>query len=181
MLVAIVATLALVSFQHWVVKRTQSVVIKADLVHYQSDVMMNIAIVLSLLLSQFGVASADGLFAIGIGIYMLWGVKGVVTQAMSTLMDSELPDAERNIIVAIALAPQEVLGIHDLRTRQSANVRFIQLHIELADELPLLQAHCISDRIEDRLCEQFPESDVIIHLDPISVVPVEKRVFPKQE
>jgi len=180
MVIAIIATLALVSFQRWVVKRTQSVVVKADLLHYQSDVMMNIAILISLLLSQFGVAAADGLFAIGISLYMLWGVKGVVTEAMSSLMDRELPDEERDCIVEIALTPDEVLGVHDIRTRQSANVRFIQLHIELEDQLSLLDAHSIADRVEAQLIERFPASDVIIHLDPISVVPVERREYPKQ-
>lgn len=177
MAIAIVATLALVSFQHWVVKHTQSVVVKADLLHYQSDVMMNIAIVVSLLLSQFGVAAADGLFAIGVGLYMLWGVKNIAAEAISSLMDRELPDEEREEIIAMALDHPEVIGVHDVRTRQSANVRFIQLHLELGDDLSLLDAHSISVHIENQLTERFPASDVIIHLDPISVVPIETRTY----
>ena len=181
MAIAIVATLALVSFQRWVVQQTQSVVVKADLLHYQSDVMMNIAIMLSLLLSQFGVVAADGLFAIGIGLYMLWGVKEIAREALSSLMDRELADEDRGAIIQLALAHPEVVGVHDLRTRQSANVRFIQLHIELEDQLSLIDAHNISEEIETQLIKRFPASDVIIHLDPISVVPVEKRIYPQGE
>jgi len=63
-----------------------------------------------------------------------------------------------------------VLGMHDLRTRRSGTTTFIQLHLELADELTLMRAHAISDAVEARIRKAYPDSEIIIHEDPAGLV-----------
>lgn len=169
-LFAMVVTFGLVSFQKHVVKKTGSQAIAADSLHYQSDLYMNAAIMLALGLSWFGVTQADALFAVGIGLFILYSAIKMVREATQTLLDRKLPDSELRAIRATSLQVEGVLGVHQLRTRISGPTRFIQLHLELEDQMPLLEAHRISDEVENKLLELFPDSDVLIHQDPYSVV-----------
>lgn len=170
MIISLVVTLCLVTFQRWVVKKTSSQAIHADMLHYKSDVLMNAAVLVALIFSWYGFSRADALFAIAIGFYILYSAWGIGFEAIQSLLDRALPDSEREEIIAIIKSWPGVLGAHDLRTRQSGPIRFIQFHLELADELPLVEAHEIADKVELALLTRFPRSEVIIHQDPTSVV-----------
>ncbi|ELY2895122.1 CDF family cation-efflux transporter FieF [Cronobacter sakazakii] len=168
---ALVTTLMLVTFQRWVVRKTRSQAVRADMLHYQSDVMMNGAILVALALSWYGLHRADALFALGIGVWILYSALRMGYEAIQSLLDRALPDDERQAIVDIVAAWPGVRGAHDLRTRQSGPTRFIQLHLEMEDNLPLVQAHLIAEQVEQAILSRFPGSEVIIHQDPCSVVP----------
>lgn len=167
---AVVVTFVLVRFQRYVVQKTGSQAIAADSLHYQSDLLMNVTIMLALGLSWFGIERADALFAIGIGLYVLYSAYKMLRMAIATLMDAKLPDDEIAEIERICGSVEQVQGIHQLKTRMSGPVRFIQLHLELNDHIPLVEAHRISDQVEAKLIAAFPDSEVIIHQDPLSVV-----------
>ncbi|ELY2508336.1 CDF family cation-efflux transporter FieF [Cronobacter sakazakii] len=168
---ALITTLMLVTFQRWVVRKTRSQAVRADMLHYQSDVMMNGAILVALALSWYGLHRADALFALGIGVWILYSALRMGYEAIQSLLDRALPDDERQAIVDIVAAWPGVRGAHDLRTRQSGPTRFIQLHLEMEDNLPLVQAHLIAEQVEQAILSRFPGSDVINHQDPCSVVP----------
>lgn len=172
---ALISTLILVTFQRWVVRKTQSQAVRADMLHYQSDVMMNGAILIALALSWYGWHRADSLFALGIGVYILYSALQMGYEAVQSLLDRALPDEERQAIIDIVNAWPGVRGAHDLRTRQSGPTRFIQLHIEMEDNLPLVQAHVVAEQVEQAILHRFPGSDVIIHQDPCSVVPTGRQ------
>ncbi len=174
-LVAFASTMGLVTFQRWVVKKTGSQAVRADMLHYQSDVLMNGAIVIALALSWYGFHWADALFALGIGVYILYSALRMGHEAVQSLLDRALPDEERQIIIDMIQSWPGVSGAHQLRTRQSGPTRFIQLHLELKDDLPLVDAHRIAEDLELALLKRFPYSDVIIHQDPCSVVPQDRR------
>ncbi|UMB76651.1 CDF family cation-efflux transporter FieF [Dickeya fangzhongdai] len=174
-IIALVVTGLLVAFQRWVIRKTHSQAVRADMLHYQSDVLMNGAILLSLALSWKGVNWADAVFALGIGVYILGSALRMAYEAIQMLLDRALPDEERQEIVNIVSSWPGVSGAHQLRTRRSGPTRFIQLHLEMADNLPLVESHQIADELEQALLKRFPGSDVIIHQDPVSVVPQEQR------
>jgi ferrous-iron efflux pump FieF len=165
-LIALISTLLLVTFQRWVVRKTQSQAVRADMLHYQSDVMMNGAILVALALSWYGWHRADALFALGIGS-LLYSALRMAYDAVQSLLDRALPDGERQEIINIVTAWPGVSGAHDLRTRQSGPTRFIQIHLEMEDNLPLVQAHVIADQVEQALLLRFPGADIIIHQDPV--------------
>ncbi|ATM97743.1 ferrous iron efflux protein F [Yersinia frederiksenii] len=174
-LVALFSTLILVTFQRWVVRKTHSQAIRADMLHYQSDVMMNGAILIALALSWYGFHRADALFALGIGVYILYSALRMGYEAVQALLDRALPDVERQEIIDIVMSWPGVIGAHDLRTRQSGPTRFIQLHLEMEDMLPLMEAHILAEQVERALLHRFPGADVLIHQDPSSVVPKERH------
>lgn len=170
MLFSIVLTLILVRFQKHVLSKTRSVAISADSLHYAGDVMMNGAVIVSLLLGKFlGWTFIDPLFAIAIGGYLMWSAWQIAMGSMDMLMDRELPEDDRERIRVLTLAEDGVRGMHDLRTRLSGQQGFIQLHLALDDDLPLIKAHAIADRVEAAIKQAFPHFDVLIHQDPVSL------------
>jgi len=170
-LVALISTVILGTFQRWVVRKTHSQAVRADMLHYQSDVMMNGAILIALGLAWYGWHRADALFALGIGGYILYSALRMGYEAVQALLDRALPDGERQEIVDIVTSWPGVRGAHDLRTRRSGPTRFIQIHLEMDDHLPLVEAHLVAEQVEQAILRRFPGSDVIIHQDPCSVVP----------
>ena len=169
---AIACTLVIVFFQIKVVKHTESIAIKADSVHYKGDLILNAAVLLAILLSYYGVLYADPLFAIGVAGYLLYNSWDIACESADHLMDKELPDDEKQSILDIANAHKDVHGVHDIRTRQGGKIKFMQMHLELDDHLSLIRAHNVADDVEKALAERFDsEVDILIHLDPLSVVP----------
>jgi ferrous-iron efflux pump FieF len=170
MLFSIIATLLLLGFQQHVIRKTNSTAIKADALHYRTDLLVNASVIAALWLSAQGRDGFDALFACAIGIYILYSAWGIIALSYDHLMDRELPDKQREEIKQLVLQHKSARGLHDLRSRHSGTMTFIQLHLELDDDLSLLEAHRISDEVEASLMEAFPESEIIIHIDPQSVV-----------
>lgn len=167
---SIALTGALVLFQRGVMRRTGSLAVAADSLHYLADLFGNLAVIAALLLAGLlGWLWADPAFAALIALYLLWGAIQVFRAARDQLMDRELPDEQRARIREIVTRHPEVLAMHDLRTRSSGLRTFIQLHLELAPEMTLRRAHVISDEVEAEVQAAFPEAEVIIHQDPHGV------------
>ncbi len=167
MVFAIVATFCLVTFQKYVVKRTGSVAIGADSLHYTGDLLLNLSVIVALVLSTYAnVTWADPVFAIGIALFLLWNASHITRKSIEVLMDRELPEEERAAIKATVMKHPKVLGVHELRTRSSGVQTFIQLHMVLDPNLTLLDAHSISDQVEMSLLADYPGADIIIHQDP---------------
>ena len=169
MVASMVLTGALVLLQRQVVKHTQSTAIEADSLHYTSDLLMNFGVIIALVLATYGYYGADPYLALGIGAYVIYSAWGIAKTAFHLLLDHELSDQQMQNITQLALAQPLVLGIHDLRTRQSGHMQFIQLHLDLQDDMLLMHAHDVADALEQRIMKEFPYADVIIHLDPVSV------------
>lgn len=167
---AIALTLGLVLLQRVAIRNTESKAIAADHLHFQSDLLLNSAVIVALLLSAYGWYWADSVFAIVIAVYLAYGAIRIGWDAFQGLMDRELPEEDKAKIVAVLRSTKGIHGWHDLRTRASGPTRFIQCHVELQDELSLKAAHDIADGAEERLRKLFPDTDVIIHMDPLSAV-----------
>jgi len=173
MLFSVFITFTLVLFQSYIVKRTGSMAIKADSLHYRTDIALNGAVLLALVLARLGWNWADGIFAMAVSVYILHGAWEIGMQSIDALMDKQLPKSEEQQIVQMAYSIEGVRGVHDLRTRQSGSTKFIQLHLELDDEQSLFEAHNKADRLEALLEKVFPQADILIHLDPLSAVLLE--------
>ncbi len=176
MLVSIVLTIILVLFQLWVVRRTRSVAVAADSLHYRGDILVNVAVIVALILgSWLGWLYADPIFGAAIAFYILYSAWLIVRDALDMLMDREMPESDRDRIRAIAMAHPEVASVHDLRTRRSGPSSFIQFHLVMNAELTLLKAHEISDAVEMEIRDAFPEAEVLIHQDPTGII--ERHAF----
>ena len=180
---SILATGLLVWYQGRVIKATESPAIKADRLHYQTDLLMNFTILLSLGLSAYGILWADAVFAILISLYILWNAAKMLFDSTQLLLDQMLPPEEIEQIHAVLnqeiVQDSRMLGFHALRTRRSGAIRFIQFHLELADELSFIEAHDITEHLERCLCKAFPRSDIVIHPEPTFIVQQEMQLDKK--
>lgn len=170
MLVSLVATIALVSYQRHVVKQTGSLAIQADSIHYLSDISLNVGVILALLISSYtGLTMADPVAAMVIATYIVYSAWQIVRQSLDQLMDKELSNEDRQKIMALAIEHPEVISLHELRTRASGKDIFIQTHLEMDGEISLMKAHRIADEVEAKLQAAFPNADIIIHQDPVGL------------
>jgi ferrous-iron efflux pump FieF len=170
MLFSIVVTVGLVAYQRHVVKRTGSVAINADELHYRSDLFLNLGVIATLAVGAYlRMPILDPLFGAGVGLWIIYGAVKIARVSLTQLMDRELPDEERARVRAIAEGHPEVTAVHDIRTRVAGPTAFIQLHIEMDGAMKLLHAHEVSDAVEARLRRAFPHAEIIIHEDPAGI------------
>jgi ferrous-iron efflux pump FieF len=170
MVVSIVLTALLLLIQRRAIRQTQSTAIRADALHYATDLLTNVSVIIALLLSNYGWAWADSVMAISVAAYIFYSAGRIGYEAVQQLLDRELGAEVQAQILAIARRPPEVQGIHDLRTRQSGQVQFVQLHLELDGGLSLQSAHAIADRVEREIRALLPDAEIIIHQDPSDMV-----------
>ena len=167
-LVGVVMSLSLVAYQRRVVRATGSIAIVTDQLHYESDLMLNIAVIAALGLDVLaGLHGADAVFGIGIAVYLGVGAVRSARSALDMLMDREWPDAKRRRLFAVVDAHPELDGVHALRTRSSGVTDFIQFHVWLAPEMTVKCAHDIVERVEADVAAAFPGAEIMIHVDPV--------------
>ena len=166
MVFSMLATLGLLAWQRHVIRRTGSMAIRADALHYASDLLSNAGVILALLLAAMGWIFFDPLFALGIAVMIGYSALKIGIEAVDQLLDKELPEAVEEEIRQLAMGFEGVRGIHGIRTRQSGPVKVIQMHLEMDGDITLRAAHELADRVEDALRLAYPGADVIIHQDP---------------
>lgn len=167
MVVSIIFTTALVVFQSWALRQTTSIATKGDRAHYMSDLLSNVVALLGIVIaSSFHWLYADALAGLFIAVWLLWGAWHIATEAADHLLDKEASKEMRLKIAQIAKNDDRVLGIHDLRTRISGPWLHIQFHLDLPADIALIDAHVIVVAAEDRIRQEFPDADIIIHPDP---------------
>lgn len=170
MVFSIVMTAGLIAFQRYVVKKTNSVAVSADRLHYAGDLAMNGAVIAALVTTELtGLTMVDSLCGLGIAVWLLHGARNVGQEALNLLMDHELPEEDRRRIVDIVLAHPMPRGVHDLRTRTDGASVFIELHLELDPDLTIRDAHRVTDEIEEALSRLFPVVEISIHQEPDGV------------
>lgn len=167
-LIAIAGTLALVAYQRHVVRQTGSLAIHTDSVHYQSDLALNLAVIVALVIERLGLfTGADAIAGVGIALWLAWSAVEAARGALDMLMDREFDNHRREAIITTVNAHPAVRGIHELRTRSAGLAEFIQFHIWVDPGLTVQAAHDVADAIEADLNTAFPRADILIHVDPV--------------
>jgi ferrous-iron efflux pump FieF len=170
-LIALLATFGLLAWQRHVIRRTGSLAISTDHVHYKSDLLLNLAVIAALALDQFaGISGADSVFGLGIAVWLGWGAWRASQAAIEQLMDREWPKDKRERFLQVMARHPELRGVHDMRTRTSGNRDFVQFHVWVDGNMTVRHAHRVMDEIEDKLHAEFPDVEILIHPDPEGLV-----------
>ena len=166
-IIAMVLTAALITYQRHVVRRTGSLAIGTDRLHYSSDLLLNGSVIVALGLDQYaGWTGADAVFGVLIALWLLWGAWSASSHALDQLMDREWPDELRERFLAAAKEYPELAGLHDLRTRTSGTHFFAQFHVWVPANWTVQEAHDRLDAVEEELQQRFPGTEILIHIDP---------------
>jgi cation diffusion facilitator family transporter len=172
MLVSLVITIALVIFLNYVAKKTNNMVIKADALHYKTDIFSNGAVLVALaFISMTGEQLIDPILGIGIAIFMIYSSIPIIKEGILMLLDASLPEEDNKKIKKIlnhSISKNETTDYHFLQTRESGSHIYISVHVVFNISISLYDAHLISDNLELKIKEIFQDKKVhiMIHLDP---------------
>ena len=161
-------TMLLVLLQTYVIKKTKSKIIEADRIHYFSDFLANIFVVISIYCSE-KFWFVDPLAGIGISLYVMHASYSLFRQSIKNLADEEFEDHHRQKIIEIISAHKDVKAVHELKTRHAASKPFIQFHLEMDGNMRLFDAHNLSDQISLDILKHFEGAEITVHLDPEGV------------
>jgi len=167
MLLSLALTVALLTLQTRVIRITGSTAVRADSLHYRSDLLLNGSILVALVLARLGWPQLDAFFGLGIALYILWSALQIARESTSILMDEELPGDISEQMLALACSVPGVHGAHDLRTRVSGSHWFVQVHLELPGSMPLTDAHALCDQAAAAIHGKYPKAEVLVHADPV--------------
>lgn len=168
MTISLILTLLLVIYQRWVYSRTGSLALKADSAHYVGDILANGAVIIALFAAQAGIIWLDPIVALLIVLTLLKSAYSIAKESMDMLMDHSLDPEVADKIKNLVKKNDHILGCHDIKTRQSGNVQFIQLHLDFPATVPLRVAHDAGEWLVAELIREYPRADVFIHHDPVS-------------
>jgi ferrous-iron efflux pump FieF len=169
MIISFIITALLVGFLNYVAKKTKNMVIKADALHYKTDLFSNGAILMALaLISYTGEQLIDPILGVGIAIYMIYSAFPIIKEGVLMLLDAALSADEIESIQKIIENEPVISAYHDLKTRESGSHVFISVHAVFNVSISLYDAHLISDRIEDKIRKLFTDkkTHILIHMDP---------------
>ncbi|CAK0774170.1 Cation-efflux pump FieF [Gammaproteobacteria bacterium] len=168
MVFSMMATLLLLRLQRQVIRATASTAIRADSLHYGTDLLSNGAVLVALACDWlFDWERVDPISALGIAVYVLYSAGQIAWEAGQLLMDHELPEGEREIIVRLAQEHPQVRGVSELKSRRSGTTTFVQFQLEIIGSTSLAEAHRITEEVEGRIKAHFPNIEVHIHQEPV--------------
>jgi len=173
MVFSMAATFLLLRLQRKVIRATDSTAIRADSLHYGTDLLSNAAVLVALACDWlFDWERVDPLSALGIAVYVLYSAGQIAWEAGQTLIDRELPERERNAIKRLAREHPLVQGVGELKSRRAGTTTFVQFQLEISGSVPLVEAHRVTEEVEDKIKQQFPNVELHIHEEPVSDKPL---------
>ena len=169
-LISIALTITLVMYQKYVVKKSKSMAIESDQYHYLTDTFVNLSVLFSIVITGWTrFVFIDALVGLLISGVVLYTSVTLLKKSFKILLDQEIQSDDRDRIKEIALDHPKVLGFHDLRTRDTGRKYIIQFHLELDPNMSLLESHEITDEVTDNVLKLYPDSELIIHTDPLGI------------
>lgn len=169
MIVSLIITIGLVAYLNAVAKKTNNMVIKADALHYKTDVWTNIAVLVSLVLvTVSGNEIFDVIIGGGISIFIIYSAYELIEDGVLVLLDRAIDEETTTTIKELFKTEKAINDYHFLKTRQAGHNTFVEVHLVFDCLITLMEAHRVSDRIEDkiRLLDTDTNWVINIHLDP---------------
>lgn len=168
MLISIALTWVLVLYQKMVHKKSGSIVIAADRLHYVTDILANGVVIISLLVDKYlKIPYIDAIAALAIALFIFKSSATIFRQSFDVLMDKDISDLYReDLKKIISESGREILGYHDLRSRSAGDVVFLEFHLEVPKELSVKESHDIVEHTMKLMKKKHPNVDMIIHTDP---------------
>lgn len=170
MIFSLIIVFILVSFLSYVVKKSNNLVIKADMLHYKTDLYSNGAVLITLGIVYFsGIDWIDSLFGVLIGLYIINEAKELIKEGGEVLLDKGLDENEIKDIKEVFNEDKDVEAFHFLKTRESGKYKFVEVHLVVGRYISLMDAHVIADRVEGKIASLDKERNwhIMVHLDPV--------------
>lgn len=169
MVISLFITVALVIYLNKIAKQTDNMVIKADALHYKTDVYTNIAVLISLIGVYFtDLEIIDVIVGGAISLYIIYSAYELIEEGILVLLDRALDEKSIKAIENILENEKEINDFHWLKTRTAGHDIFVEVHLVFDCIISLMAAHRVSDRVEEKIAQINPDKNWVInvHLDP---------------
>lgn len=167
MVVSAVVNVFILRYVKRVAEQTDSQALRADAQDHRNDIYTAIGVLIGLILVRVtGRAFFDSVLALLVALVIVHGAWEVAREAFGTLVDRQLPQAEINVVRRVFDGDKNVLAYHKLRTRKAGSVRHVDAHVLMDDNLTLLEAHELTEQLEQRVREALSHSVVTLHTEP---------------
>lgn len=169
MMISLVITISLVVYLNYVAKKTNNMVIKADALHYKTDVYTNVAVLVSLVLVNItGYEIVDVIVGSAIAIFIIYSAYELIQDGVLILLDKAVEDKVVKGIEYIITSNERINNYHLLKTREAGNQTFVEVHLVFDCLITLMEAHRVTDKIEDDIKALDERRDWVIniHMDP---------------
>jgi ferrous-iron efflux pump FieF len=168
MVFSLVSTIAVSTVLKVVGKKTGSRALMADALHYTSDFYSNSAAIVAIVLTYYtGMTYFDLLFAVAIGLIIIFSAIKIFRDGLSGLMDTSIPEKiETEIRDVIDAMPFPYAGYHKLRSRLSGNKKYLDFHLLICRKALIEEAHNLAEAIELKINEKLQQVDITIHIEP---------------
>lgn len=161
----IVVNLGVWAYESAAARRLSHHLLAADAGHTFSDILVSASVLVSLVLSRFGVPHVDTVVGLGIAVAVAWVAYTIVRRSLDVLSDASAIDAAT--IREIVRDVDHVRGCHKIRSRGFPSAIFLDLHVRVDSDLTIAQAHTIGHQVRDRLHEELPQLlDITVHVEP---------------
>ncbi len=167
MLLSVIVNTLVARYLGRVARETDSLALEADAKHLSTDVYTSVGVLLGLAVVRItGWSAADPIMALAVALLIIHAGWSLARSAWAPLVDTQLPEEEIQIVRDILEADANVLGYHKLRTRKSGSHRHVDAHIQLEDEMSLLEAHDVTEKLEDDIRAELPNTEITLHTEP---------------
>lgn len=166
-------TLGLVLFQGHVARKTESVAVKADRLHYLTDLLAGIVVVVSLIAEKYWIPVWPDLFAaVFISAYIIKSSSTIFKESLDILMDRDISERYHALVTEFIADNQgRIVGYHDLRARSAGSINFLEIHLEMRRDLSLVESHSLAEDLIGEFKNRYRNLDVMVHTDPVEIHP----------
>ena len=169
MIVSIILTAIIVMYLKIVSKKQNNLILQAEILHYKTDLLSNLAVIVSLVIVKFsGFEEFDSIVGGLLGVYICFNAFKISKNGFLMLLDRAIDDKLFKSILDVLNKNNKITSYHELKSRISGNTIFLSCHLVFDDKISLFDAHTISNDIEKKI-ENLSNKykwDILIHIDP---------------
>lgn len=146
-------------------KASNSQALKADAIHFSTDILSSAVVLLGLFLANMGYHKADAISALAVAVIILFISYRLGRQAINVLLD-HVPDGITEVVEKALKANPDIKCYHDLKIRAAGADTFIRVNIHFNSQMDLVEVHQKCDKIEQEMCQLIPRCEVVLHAEP---------------
>ena len=151
-------------------EKTDSSALKADALHYSSDLYSNSAAIVAIILTYYtGITFFDLFFSVVVAVILIVSAFKIFRDGFSGLMDASIPsDLEQKLHKIVSTMPYPYAGYHKMRSRVAGSKKYVDFHLLICREEKIDEAHKMADKLEIVFAGEINNLDTIIHIEPCS-------------
>jgi cation diffusion facilitator family transporter len=155
-------------------RRFHSEALRSNAIHFGSDLAGSTAVLVGLAAAAAGYPNGDSVAALFVAALVLVAAGRLMRRNVDVLMDRAPADAHAAARQAIAgLEPG--VSLRRLRLRQAAGRHFVDVVIGVPPGAAVGQGHAAADAVEAAVQRALPESDVVVHVEPVEEAELRER------